>query len=250
MKSKYLANIFLLLLALLFVISDSRTSTWPPNPEFLPQLPPGSPEFLSQDSDDFRELRSFWKIFVPDQLGKIMASHIEIMREQEYFQNFSSKDFDHGHFILSKGADLFYYSPESFLEKVVMILYHTQEATHLWRKQAERGVPTEQRILRSILGFLNGLIRPAAQFAKMEFSHFFTYDLAGTVDSYNVRDTLELFNREGDVYIAINQMWCKPEGYFAIKPLPLGRYSAGGKRYDIFLRYIPYSLKSNKNIQH
>lgn len=227
----------------LLIFSDSQPAVWPLVPEFCSELAKGSPELAKQDYDDCREVRCFWKIFVPDRLGKIISSHVEMMHQQGYFENLSEKDFDHGHFILRQGADFFYYSLDEFFKNVVMILYHTQEHTQLWRNQARAGIPFERRTPRSILGFLNGMIRPAVEFADMNFSQRSGYELAGTIDSYNVRSTLGLFDRECDVCVAIEWRWFKPEGSFMIRPHPYGRYQVGKARYDIFMRYLPYRPK-------
>jgi hypothetical protein len=224
---------FFLFLPFLLVFSDSRIMNWPSKPQFLFQLPKDSFELAYQDYDDYRESQSFWKIFVPGWFGKIIASHVEMMYQLGCFKNLSEEDFDHGHFILRQNAGFFYNSPDEFLKNVAMVMYHTQEGTNLWRKQMTAGVPIEKRTPRSILGFLNGIIRPAAEFVSMNPSQLDSYLRSGTVDSFNVRDTLGLFDRESDLYVAIDWKWHKPEELLCIRPFSRGRYRVDEVRYDI-----------------
>lgn len=236
--------VFLFLtLSFLLISSDSRRVAWPPVPEFCPQLASGSLETAAEDYDAYREGHSFWKIFVPDWFGRIIASHVEMMYQMGCFKNLSGEDFDHGHLIFRQGAGFFYRSSDEFLKNVSMILYHTNEHTHLWQRQAANGIPVEQRIPRSILGFLNRIARPAVEFVVLGPSQIGNYVDCGTIDSFSIRDTLRLFDRESDIYIAIDWKWHQPQQMICIRPFSFGRYAVGKERYDIFIRFILYKPK-------
>ena len=98
----------------------------------------------------------------PLALGSIIESHLQQSAKSGYYQELSLNDFFHGHLIL-KGPQMTFDSPESFLANVSLILYHTAEYNNRWEHQADAGIPVEKRTPRSLLGFLDGRLRPARE---------------------------------------------------------------------------------------
>ena len=235
-------KIFLFVCLLFLIIFSAnpfyqKPQTWPPAPTFYPKLPEDSPELVNADYDDFQKHQSFWKIFVPDWFGKIISSHVEVIHMAGCFERLCQEDLDHGHFIFRQNTELFHDSPEELLKKVTVVLYHTHEGSNNWQKQILAGVPLWKRMPRSLAGFLNGMVSPAINFVSLPPAQVETYVNRGTIDPFDVRNTLELFNREGDLRVMIKGSQFVPRTFFSIKPFPEGRYSVGGQRYDIFVWY-------------
>ncbi len=198
------------------------------------------------DPDDHRDLRSFWKIYVPLWFGKIVAKNIQAMHAMGYFEKFDPKDFDHGHLLFKRDASVQYRTVASFLSDVVMILYHTREDARSWPSERKKGIPAYQRVQRSIIGYLDGQVIPAyrvVDFSRLEKNAWENYDEYGTISHWTLNEYFGLHQMYVDFRMEIEGMIAQPSIEFYIKPKTDGRFSLNGQKYDIY-------LKVNKDDDH
>jgi hypothetical protein len=183
-----------------------------------------------------RRLESpFWKIYVPDWFGRMVANHVSLMYQASLFKSIGETDFNHGHLLIQKNVrhDHGYASPEDFFRDVAAILYHTAEGIGRWRKEAAEGVPADLRTPRSILG-KRGTIDPHLKKYSLYPKEF---EIVGTVNSLEISSALGyIFNGDSMTVIISNERHM-PLLEMEIEPRSDGRYEAGGQRYDAYLRF-------------
>lgn len=251
-RSLKIKNIFgnplLFCIIFLILLSSIRLESWPPKEKFYPELDADSHSVIAPDEyDDFPFLRPFWKAFVSDWFGKIVANHVFAMHASGCFQKLCQDDLDHGHLLLRKDAKRAYDSADEFLRDVVFVLYHCAEHTKRWRKERARELPVLNRIPRSLLGFKNGEVRVARNVINLDSFVERMYEESGTIHTPQLEDNLNLFKGNNSLKVTINGKVCVPSLDFSIKPYSKGRYKVGNQRLDVYVRYREEKSSSEKS---
>jgi hypothetical protein len=118
---------------------------------------------------------------VPKAFGELIASHIDKILEAGYGQFLNAKDFDHGHLVWKEGRRYEKAFQSGSLDAVGVVLYHTAESINRWSEK-EKHLPHERRTPRSILGFVDGSIKPASEVVDVaRLIKLRTYNERGTV---------------------------------------------------------------------
>jgi hypothetical protein len=129
----------------------------------------------------------------------IVHSHIEQMLAEGYAQSLSWDDLYHGHIMVKRGEEDCYGSLDELLGRTEVILYHTAEHNYRWGSGA---TPPEQKIPRSVIGFMDGTIEPAIDFVGQENLEsdlrYVVYGTVGIEDIVQKRPDLYTGNRIGD----------------------------------------------------
>jgi hypothetical protein len=228
--------VILLLLAALAILVLFISRGWLPGLESYPRIQK-EPSCSEQTCRYYVRTKweSFWKIYVPDWFGGMVASHISEMKKRGYFERISEKDFDHGHLLLTKGSGRNFGSPEEFLRNVKAVLYHTAEFTGLWEKEKKEGKPAELRTPRSILGLADGHIdADLKKFSKYPAD----FEGSGTIYPVEVCPDLGLMTDDEPFRSRIGGKECSLSMALEIELNGNGRYRAGNQRYDIYIRCL------------
>lgn len=118
---------------------------------------------------------------IPQAFGELAVKHIDKILEAGYGKFLHPDDFDHGHIVWKKGQRYAKSFLEGKVDAVAMVLYHTAESTQRWSVQ-EAELPIEKRTPRSILGYPDGSIKPAAEVLDIErLEKLRTYRERGTI---------------------------------------------------------------------
>lgn len=192
----------------------------------------------------------------PKELADLIAVHIEKIFEAGYAQSFSvdpdaGGDFYHGHLIWRTDSDVASVfrvgaGNKSDISQIAMILYHTAEETDRWQK-VEAHLPIEKRTPRSIVGYLDGSIRPAIDIVGDPYS----LQGAWSPNSYVPHGTVHPFN----IVDHNPGLYAGPSydrvGYsFNFKPHPDGPNMANGERIVIYFTEpampVPEEVRNGK----
>lgn len=176
------------------------------------------------------------RIVLPMRLGRVVESHINSMFRAGLFFSFADEDFNHGHIVRRAGNKEEYGSLDEFLKDAAFIVYHTDENASRWVSLRQADLPPEKRIQRSIVGYLNGKIKPAIELVgESQKNELPYYECCGTVagdDLERARPELARYNQL--VVVVFQGKKCLLFSQFAIERNELGRFSSGGMRYEIF----------------
>jgi len=186
--------------------------------------------------DDYQEMSSFWKAYLPDEFGRLVEKHAKLMQESGYLEKISEYDFDHGHIMLKAGCPEVFASLNEMFSYVSGILYHTREHQKHWQKEAGRGLPVSERTPRSIIGYRNGAIEPAINLISNLSVLDERYSSNGTIFPQQLYQLYAYHCNEESIVMNVNGIDCRLGLTLQIEINSIGRFKLKGQKYEIFLR--------------
>ncbi len=118
-------------------------------------------------------------VYLPDELGAVVAKHIGLAYGLGYYQDLKLEDLFHGHMIFRGPRDQ-YENPEELFGDLSVILYHSAEFQERWSEEGRRGLDLAQRTPRSFVGWPDGSAQKAIDLTKPG-QKLKSYALAGTI---------------------------------------------------------------------
>ncbi len=203
---------------------------------------PKPPMFRGPKSRLRDETNISWRMELPlpDPYPAVIKRHVDAMYAKGYFSDLVSNDLWHGHLLMNPGAPDAYDDPAALLNDTALFLYHTDEEASRWERERANGLPTGQRVPRSIVGFWDGTVRPAILLVSPARARLKYYEKYGTVqddDIFASRPDLIQDTALTMKYIHVGRVECSAELQFLLLQEPFGRLQlADGRRYDVFLR--------------
>jgi len=241
LKSKSIAQLNFIIALILLVITP--TEIWPPPPKFFPAIKDydeAKESEIDPDNNVNAQPEGYLKIYIPERFGRIMEKHIRRMHVLGNFEKFGLDDFDHGHIIFRQGFNNRASGLDAWLDQAESILYHTQELNDAWKIQDKEGIPIPERKARSIIGYLDGTIRPANaayDLSELTPEALQLFETAGTVCAMHIYDYHGLYAKIMNSEIFYFNEKYFPDNLLEVREYPRGRFLLeNGKRFDIFIR--------------
>jgi len=196
----------------------------------------------SDDNDEYQIEYSLYRCYPGKKFGKIIEEHISAMHAASWFKKICWQDFFHGHVLVVPGAKKKYASPEEFFKSIKAVIYHTHEFDDCRENEVRKGIPLGKRTHRSLIGYLDGRVQPLCDIvniSNLSNENIMIYAAYGTIYPADYFKQTKYAQEVGDGF-SINI--CGIE--YDLKPIlwvvkrKLGKYSVGGQRYDIFMKFL------------